>query len=96
MQYIIYGLLALNLITFFLYGIDKWKAIHHKWRIPEHTLLGLAAAFSSAGALLGMLLFHHKTQKPKFRYGVPVMLIIQAILIILFLKSIELPTSSGI
>ena len=95
MQYILYALLAINLITFILYGIDKWKAIRHKWRIPEHTLLGFAAAFGSAGALLGMLFFHHKTQKPKFRFSVPVMLIIQVIIIILVMKYLGFAPSTG-
>lgn len=95
LQYFLYILLVINLITFVLYGIDKWKAIHHKWRIPEHTLLGFAAAFGSAGALLGMLFFHHKTQKPKFRFSVPVMLVIQAIIIMLVMKYLGFAPSTG-
>ena len=45
--------LVMNLIVFAMYGIDKYKAVHHKWRIPEATLIG-AAVFGVFGALAGM------------------------------------------
>lgn len=73
----LYYLLAVNLLTFISYGIDKWKARHNRWRIPEATLLLLAALGGSIGALLAMKVFRHKTQHKKFRYGVPAILIVQ-------------------
>ena len=80
-QYLLYGLLiylaVINIVAFFLYGIDKWKAQHDKWRITEATLLWIAVAGGSIGALLGMRLWHHKTQHAKFRYGLPTILILQ-------------------
>lgn len=76
--------LAINLITFCAYGLDKWKAQTGRWRIPEATLLGLAAIGGSLGAWLGMKAFHHKTLKNKFRYGVPALLILHALLISYF------------
>lgn len=80
-QYLLYGILiylaAINIVAFFLYGIDKWKAQHDKWRITEATLLWIAVAGGSIGALLGMRLWHHKTQHAKFRYGLPTILILQ-------------------
>lgn len=57
--------LVINLAVFAMYGIDKYKAIHRRWRIPEVTLLG-AAVFGVFGALGGMYRFRHKTKKPKF------------------------------
>lgn len=69
-------LLVVNIITFLAYGMDKRKARRRQWRIPERTLLGLAAMGGAAGAYVGMGLFRHKTRKPAFRYGVPVLLII--------------------
>ncbi len=54
-------LAIINVITFFVYGIDKWKAKRAKWRIPEATLLGMAALGGSIGAWLGMKTWHHKT-----------------------------------
>ena len=56
-------LICINIITIAVYGIDKRSAVRGKWRIRVSTLLGLAAAGGSVGALLGMHLFHHKTRK---------------------------------
>lgn len=75
-------LVVINVVTFFLYGIDKWKAKHAKWRISEATLLGLAVVGGSIGAWFGMKLWHHKTLHKKFRYGIPAILIIQLAIII--------------
>jgi uncharacterized membrane protein YsdA (DUF1294 family) len=77
MRVLIYYLLGINLLTFFVYGIDKWKAKRDKWRIPEATLLMLAALGGSVGALLGMTVFHHKTKHKKFLIGVPLILLAQ-------------------
>ncbi|MCQ2536418.1 MAG: DUF1294 domain-containing protein [Lachnospiraceae bacterium] len=82
MKYLLFYLLAINLISFIAYGIDKRKAIKNKWRIKEATLLGLSFIGGSIGALMGMIIFHHKTKKPRFKFGVPVMLIFH--LVILF------------
>lgn len=75
---LLYYLLAVNLLTFATYGIDKYKARHASWRVREASLLLLAALGGSIGALLGMHLFRHKTQHKKFRYGVPLILLAQA------------------
>ena len=64
-------------MTFFVYGIDKYKAKHDKWRIPEATLLLLAAIGGSVGAWCGMKVWHHKTMHKKFKHGVPAILILQ-------------------
>ena len=77
-RYMVYGILlylaAINIVAFFLYGIDKWKAQRNKWRITEARLLWIAVAGGSIGALLGMRLWHHKTQHAKFKYGLPLIL----------------------
>lgn len=70
-------IVAINLITFFVYGADKLKAKKHWWRVPEATLLLLAAIGGSVGAWVAMQVFHHKTLHKKFRYGVPAILLIQ-------------------
>ena len=79
MHLLLYYLLAINLLAFVLYGIDKVKAKHKRWRIPEVVLLWLAVLGGSPAALIAMHLFHHKTLHKKFRYGVPAILIIQII-----------------
>ena len=72
-------LLFINIAAFITFGIDKWKAEQHMWRIPEATLLGLAAAGGSIGALAGMRFFHHKTRKPLFAFGIPALLVLQVL-----------------
>ena len=74
-------LLAVNLVLFALMGIDKWKAIKGKWRIPEKTLFGLAIAGGSIGGIAGMQLFRHKTKHASFKYGFPAILIAQLALV---------------
>lgn len=77
-MYIIFGyLVVINVVTFFLYGIDKWKAKRSKWRIEESTLIWWAVAGGSIGALLGMKAWHHKTLHTKFTWGIPAILIAQ-------------------
>ena len=77
--------LAINVVTFFVYGIDKWKARRDKWRISEATLLGLAVIGGSIGAWLGMKVWHHKTLHKKFRYGLPLILFAQIVLLVLYM-----------
>ena len=76
-QIIIGCLLLVNVVTFMIYGIDKYKAIKEKWRIPEATLLLMAVFGGSIGAWLGMRVFHHKTMHKKFYIGVPTIIILQ-------------------
>lgn len=68
---IIAYLLIINAVSFVVYGVDKYKARHQKWRIPEATLLTLAAIGGAAGALLGMVVFRHKTKHLRFVLLVP-------------------------
>ena len=75
-------LAVITVVTFLVYGIDKWKAQHNRWRIPESALLGLAAIGGSVGAWLGMQVWHHKTQHKKFQYGVPAILAAQVAAVI--------------
>ena len=81
MEEIICYLLAVNIVTFILYGIDKYKAKKGKWRISEATLLTMAAIGGSIGAWAGMRLWHHKTMHKKFKYGIPLIIIMQIALV---------------
>ena len=81
MKIILGYLLAVNIATFFLYGIDKYKAKKGKWRISEATLLLMAVIGGSIGAWAGMRLWHHKTMHKKFKYGIPAIIIMQVALI---------------
>ena len=75
-SYLAYYLLAINAVTFIVYGIDKYKAKKAKWRISEATLLLLAVLGGSIGAWIGMKVWHHKTILKKFIYVLPAILLI--------------------
>lgn len=69
--------ICMNVLAFLLMGIDKLLAKAHLWRIPERILMAFAVCFGAVGMVLGMLLFRHKTRKGKFRYGGPILIIVQ-------------------
>ena len=81
-------LLIINFIGFIIMLIDKQKAIHREWRIPEKTLIGISFIGGSIGMLLGMSCFRHKTKHKKFSIGVPFILLMQICIVILYLKYI--------
>ena len=62
---LLYYLIVINVVSFLVYGIDKWKAKQGSWRISEATLLILAVIGGSIGAMLGMKVWHHKTDAQK-------------------------------
>lgn len=75
-------LIVINLVTLLAFIIDKKKAKRSKWRIPEATLLGLAVLGGSIGAWLGMRIWRHKTLHNKFRFGIPVIILLQLALVL--------------
>ena len=79
-------IVIINIVTFIIYGIDKYKAKKGKWRIPENSLIGLAIIGGSIGAYLGMRVWHHKTMHLKFKYGIPLIIIIQLIAAYMIVK----------
>ena len=72
-------LVFIYLCGFFIMIIDKSRAVHKEWRIPEKTLIGISVIGGSIGMLLGMNVFRHKTKHLKFTIGVPLILIMQII-----------------
>lgn len=80
MKYFLFYLLLINAAGFSLMRIDKEKARRGRWRIPEATLMGVAAVGGSIGALFGMYAFRHKTRHIKFTVGIPAILIGQLLL----------------
>ena len=74
-------LLLINIVTFVLYAIDKYKALTDKWRVREVTLLGFSFIGGAAGALLAMNICRHKIRNNLFSFGVPIMLFIQLVMI---------------
>lgn len=84
MKTFIFYLFIVNLLGFLAMFIDKQKARHHQWRIPEKTLFLLAFLGGSLGTTLGMNLFRHKTKHWYFKFGMPLILICQIFLGIYF------------
>ena len=82
MKYILLYLLLINAVGFLLMLIDKFKAKKNLWRIPEATLMTVAALGGSIGSLLGMYTVRHKTKHIKFTVGIPAILILQIALVL--------------
>ena len=85
-QNIIIYLLVINLITFLTMWIDKRKAQKSKWRISETALFTLALLGGSIGGMIGMYKFRHKTQKARFKYGFPIILVLEVALCFIYLR----------
>ena len=86
MKYLYLYLVIINAIGFVSMLVDKQKARRRAWRIPEKTLMCIAAIGGSLGSFLGMQLFRHKTRHPKFYIGIPVLLAVQAWLLVMLHK----------
>lgn len=82
-------LLIINAVGIFFMLADKHKAKKKQWRIPEATLMGIAAVGGSVGVLIGMYTFRHKTKHAKFYIGVPLLLILQIGLAVLYMIYIK-------
>ena len=84
MNALICYIVVINLVSFMMFGIDKYKARRGQWRISEATLLAMAAIGGSIGAWMGMKVWHHKTLHSKLRYGVPIILLVHIALMAYF------------
>ena len=80
-RFIIIAFAVLNIVTFWVYSIDKLKAKKDWWRVPERTLLLLAFLGGSIGARMAMQMFRHKTQHAAFKYGVPFALLLHIVIV---------------
>ena len=72
--------LIINIIAFSLMGLDKRKAKKKQWRTPESTLF-YQRQLGSSWSLIGMYMFHHKTHKKKFVFGIPLLVVITVCLL---------------
>lgn len=77
-------ILIINLIGFFSMGLDKYKAKRGAYRISEKALFIIALIGGSIGSIIGMYKFHHKTQKNAFVFGMPMILVTQIVLILMY------------
>lgn len=83
-NYFVIYLIIINLITFIFFWNDKRRSKKEAWRIPEKTLIGLCMIGGAIGGILGMRVFHHKTKHFLFAWGIPIILILQIGLGLLF------------
>jgi uncharacterized membrane protein YsdA (DUF1294 family) len=79
-------LILLNITGFAAMGIDKRRAVMKRWRVREKHLFLVALLGGSAGSILGMHHFRHKTKHPRFVYGMPLILILQVLALIYLIK----------
>ncbi|AIS52246.1 hypothetical protein TKV_c10720 [Thermoanaerobacter kivui] len=80
-KFLVFTLLTLNVFSFILMGIDKYKATHKLWRIEEKTFFLLSLSGGSIGVLIGMYIFRHKTRHKLFTIGIPLIILFQSLLI---------------
>lgn len=76
-------ILVVSVLTGILFAVDKYRAINDQWRIPEAVLLFSAAAGGAIGGIVSMSLCRHKTQKPVFYTGLPLMMVAQMVILIM-------------
>lgn len=81
-------LFIINVIAFFIVGIDKRKSIMKKYRIPERTIFLFSLFGGSFGTLIGMFIFHHKTKKMKFLIGIPFLFVLNILIIVYLIQAI--------
>lgn len=79
---VILYLIILNVVGFFSMGVDKKRAKNNEWRIKEKTLFFIAIIGGSAGSLLGVKVYRHKTKHTAFVIGMPIILIVQILLVV--------------
>lgn len=87
MKFVIAYIVIINLIGFMIMGVDKKKARIGAWRIPEKVLFGTALLGGGLGAWIGMYVFRHKTKHWYFKYGLPVIFIVELLVSLWLLVS---------
>lgn len=85
-KYTIPYLIIINIITFILFAVDKFRAMNKQWRIRESVLLGSSIIGGVLGGLISMYTFRHKTKTPIFKFGMPIILVLHIALAV-FLRN---------
>ncbi|MGP1515366.1 MAG: DUF1294 domain-containing protein [Bacteroidales bacterium] len=86
MKWLFFYFVAMNIVAFYLYGVDKRRSRKRYWRINEKKLIFVAIIGGSIGSLLGMQLFNHKIKHIKFRFGIPLIIVVQMIVVFLLVN----------
>lgn len=74
---LLYWILGASVLDFILMGVDKHRAKTGQWRVKERTFFLIALLGGTPGAILGMYAFRHKTRHGKFKWGLPILLLLQ-------------------
>ena len=86
-QKILFGyILVMSIVAFCVCGADKFASQRQKRRVPEKVLFLLSALGGSVGMYLGMFTFRHKTKHWYFVVGIPAIILVQAALILYFIR----------
>lgn len=88
---LLWYLVAITVVTFCVCGWDKLAARRQMRRVPEKVLFLLSAIGGSVGMYAGMLTFRHKTQHWYFKFGIPAIIVIQAVAVMLVLRATHFP-----
>jgi len=80
-------LIIINILTFVLFAVDKARAMNREWRIRESVLLFSSIVGGALGGFLAMQIFRHKTKTAVFKYGIPIILLVQIALAVYLIKS---------
>ncbi|WFE13135.1 DUF1294 domain-containing protein [Bacillus atrophaeus] len=83
-------IMLINVCGFWIMGADKKRAQQHRWRISEERIWLVAIAFGTLGVWLGMQTFRHKTKHRSFMYGVPLLLVIEAVFVAIYYSPFDL------
>ncbi|MCY8517735.1 DUF1294 domain-containing protein [Bacillus atrophaeus] len=83
-------IMLINVYGFWIMGADKKRAQQHRWRISEERIWLVAIAFGALGVWLGMQTFRHKTKHRSFMYGVPLLLVIEAVFVAIYYSPFNL------
>ena len=84
--YLLIYLGLINLICFLAFGFDKYRANRDKWRLKNGLLLGLSFIGGALGGIVGMKVFRHKTKKSYYKMGLPLMVLMQVLILVLFIN----------
>ena len=82
--FVILYFVIVNILTFLLFAVDKFRAVRRGWRIRESVLFGISLVGGALGGLLSMFVFRHKTKKSLFEYGMPIAVVLHIVFIFIY------------
>lgn len=78
---------AVNLITMMIFVCDYFGSLNKGLRFPNIVLWIFSIAFGAAGAFIGMYACGHKLDKPEFKFGIPLLVVVQIFLLVMYFAS---------